>query len=48
MTALSGITHPPIYQLAVNKLPRSGAAVELMDFEEINAKAIIEWCRKNK
>ncbi len=32
----------PIYSLSVSKMPRSGSPEELLDFEQINSKAIVE------
>jgi transketolase len=40
-SALSEVS-TPIYNLAVRKMPRSGKPEELMDYEEISAKAIVE------
>jgi transketolase len=41
MSAVSG--HPvPVHSLAVRKMPKSGKPQELLDYEEISSKAIIE------
>ncbi len=32
----------PVHSLSVNKMPRSGSPEELLDFEQINSKAIVE------
>ncbi len=41
LEALAKIAHPPVYSLAVKKIPRSGKPEELLAFEEIDAGAII-------
>ena len=41
LEALAEVAHPPIFKLAVTKLPRSGKPDELLDFEGISAKAIV-------
>jgi transketolase len=43
-TALSGV-EAKIYSLAVSKMPRSGKAEELLDYEQINASAIVSLIR---
>ncbi|HCS79419.1 TPA: transketolase [Patescibacteria group bacterium] len=42
LEALAEIAHPPIYKLAVTKLPRSGRPEELLDYEGISATKIVE------
>ncbi len=36
----------PVYTLAVRKMPKSGKAAELLDYEEISSKAIIDKVKK--
>lgn len=36
----------PVAVLAVKKMPRSGSPQELLDYEEISAKAIVKICQK--
>jgi transketolase len=43
-TALAD-TSVPVYSLAVRKKPRSGKPEELLDFEEISKRAIVEKIR---
>jgi len=38
----------PVYSLAVRKVPRSGRPHELLDYEEISSRAIIELVKKIK
>jgi transketolase len=42
LEALAGDQHIPVYKLAVMKTPRSAKPEELLDFEEISAKAIVK------
>ena len=35
-----GVSNLPVYSLAVKKMPHSGKPDELLDYEEISAKAI--------
>ena len=44
-TALAGID-TPIHSLAVRKMPKSGKPAELLSFEEIDARSIIEKVRE--
>ncbi len=48
LEALATVEHPPVYKLAVGKVPRSGKPEELLDYEGINSKAIIDQVRKIK
>lgn len=43
--ALSDMSHPPIYHLAVRKQPMSGKPEELLRYEEIDAEAIVAKIR---
>ena len=38
----------PVYSLAVKKIPRSGKPSELLDYEEISSRAIVELVKKIK
>ncbi|MDD5626246.1 MAG: transketolase [Patescibacteria group bacterium] len=44
--AVRSVVETKIYSLAVRKMPRSGKPEELLDFEEISAKAIIKKVRE--
>jgi transketolase len=40
--AVAGATRVPVTRLAVRHLPRSGSPMDLMEFEDISARAIVE------
>ena len=42
LEALAEVNHPPVYKLAVRKLPRSGSPQELLDYADISSRAIVE------
>ena len=44
--AVRSVVETKIYSLAVRKMPRSGKPEELLDFEEISAKAIVKKVRE--
>ena len=42
LEALAEAPRVPVYKLAVSKMPRSGKPGELLDYEGISARAIVE------